>query len=99
MRIKKGYRKNKKFSELLEALAALEHMQWVKWSKDIARSERISKKRLKRWKEFWVPYSKLSEEVKEFDREWAEKVIAIAYKVLGEKKKIRLDHIIMMEEE
>lgn len=36
--------------------------------------------RLERWKKNWQPYAKLSEEVKEYDRVWARKVLAILNK-------------------
>lgn len=62
---------------LLERLADLEHEQWMKWSKDIASKESLSEERLARWKACWVPYADLSEEMKEFDREWARKVLAL----------------------
>ncbi len=60
-----------------EKLAELEHKQWVDWSKTIAHNENISSERLKRWMELWVPYSELSEEQKNQDRVWADKVIEI----------------------
>lgn len=31
--------------------------------------------RLERWKKLWIPYEKLSEEIKEFDRDWAHRVL------------------------
>jgi hypothetical protein len=58
---------------LLEALSALEHSQWLSWraklekqNPEIPRSAYLN-----------VPYSKLSESEKEEDRKWARKVIAI----------------------
>lgn len=36
---------------------------------------RALKNRLERWKEFWKPYADLTEEIKEYDREWADKII------------------------
>ena len=61
----------------LEQLAELEHNQWMQWSQEIARTEKMSKDRLKRWKELWKPYNELTEEEKEHDREWSRKVVAI----------------------
>ena len=67
--------------ELIEKLAELEHEQWVKWSKELATKETsLSEERIRRWEQYWVPYSELSEEVKEFDREWARKVLEILEK-------------------
>lgn len=61
--------------ELIEELAALEHEQWEEWSKNV--SEEVSEDRQTRWKEYWVPYDDLTDEVKEQDREWARKVLEI----------------------
>lgn len=63
--------------EKREALAELEHEQWIAWSKDIAETEQITEARLERWKELWCPYSELTEAQKDQDREWADKVLAI----------------------
>lgn len=60
-----------------EKLAEIEHEQWVDWSKTIAHNENISSERLKRWMKLWVPYSELTEEQKDQDRVWADKVIEI----------------------
>ncbi len=64
--------------DILEALAEIEHDQWVSWSKDIAENEAISPARLKRWKALWIPYKDLPEETKESDREWARRVLRLA---------------------
>jgi len=61
----------------LEKLSELEHEQWVGWSKQIAKTENISKKRLRRWKKLWVNYKFLTEKEKESDRDWARKVIKL----------------------
>jgi len=66
--------------KLREDLADLEHEQWIDWSKNIADSEDIDSERLERWEEYWKPYSELTEEVKDQDREWADKVIEIIEK-------------------
>ena len=67
---------NKK--ELIEKLAKLEHDQWMLWAKDILKSEDITKERSDRWKkESFKPYKDLTEEQKDMDREWAEKVYNI----------------------
>lgn len=69
---------------LIERLAALEHDQWIYYSKVV--SEQISKasslaelktRILSKWSPKWVPYSKLSEKDKEQDRVWANKVIKL----------------------
>lgn len=60
---------------LVEALAAIEHEQWVHWSKEIAEDESISLSRVYRWQENWADYDELDEGMKEHDRQWARKVI------------------------
>jgi len=66
--------------ELIEALAALEHEQWMLWAKTLMETEQISPERQRRWQKYMVPYVDLSEDVKEHDRRWARKVLVI---VLG----------------
>ena len=66
--------------QLIEDLADLEHQQWMLWSKEIASKEKLSKKRLKRWKKLWKPYKELTEKEKEQDRIWAKKVLKTQYK-------------------
>ena len=82
--------------DLLEELAALEHEQWMVWSKGVAKniSELVdlceekccwngtkypaiteAKERLERWESLWIPYEELSEEMKESDRVYAERVL------------------------
>jgi len=61
--------------DVVEALAAIEHEQWVEWSKEIAATENISPERFERWKRLWVPYNELPEEDRQSDREYACKVI------------------------
>ncbi|MBR8661142.1 hypothetical protein [Brevibacillus sp. NL20B1] len=62
-------------NELIESLAALEHEQWIAWSKAVAHE--VSEDRRKRWETYWVPYNDLDEDVKEKDREWARKVAEV----------------------
>lgn len=62
--------------EMIEKLAEIEHNQWMTWAKSIMEKEKLSDDRVKRWNdECMMPYSDLSEEMKEFDREWARKVM------------------------
>ena len=69
---------------LVERLAALEHDQWVEWSKSIAATEALSPERLARWKPLWCPYADLSDEMKEHDRVWARKTIAAIAGMVGD---------------
>ena len=77
---------------LREALSELEHQQWESWSKSLSQQltepddtpvsslkdvgRNFVQKRTG-WRRYWKPYSELSHEVQEFDREWADKVIEI----------------------
>lgn len=61
--------------ELIERLAALEHEQWCRWSKQVAYSERLTKTCMRRWVRLWVPYDRLPEAKKELDRIEARKVL------------------------
>lgn len=74
--------------ELLEKLSELEHEQWMKWSKTVYNKMKSMKANgescdaiiatlRNKWKENWIPYSKLEEKTKEYDREWARKVLEI----------------------
>lgn len=62
---------------LREALAEIEHKQWVKWSRTLANSKTdiITSARLERWKKLWRPYSELTEAEKDQDREWADQIL------------------------
>jgi hypothetical protein len=62
---------------LLEALSDLEHKQWMKWAKSIIDSEPISEARKQRWLTMMVDYKDLPDNIQEYDREWARKVMAL----------------------
>jgi hypothetical protein len=48
------------------------------WAKTIIEKEpNISQERKDRWNKLFIPYSELSEEMKEHDRKWARKVLGI----------------------
>ena len=66
--------------EIIEPLAELEHEQWMKWADTIMQTEKISDARFARWASCMIPYADLTEEMKEFDREWARKALAILRK-------------------
>ena len=58
--------------ELLEKVSSLVHEEWMAWAKDILKTEKISPGRTKHWEEeCFKPYEELTEEMKEYDREWA----------------------------
>lgn len=62
--------------ELTEELAALEHRQWVHWSKAVA-DDIDNDDRLDRWEDRWVDYDDLPDDVQDSDREWANKVLEL----------------------
>jgi hypothetical protein len=66
--------------EIIESLAELEHEQWMKWADTIMQTEKISDSRFARWASCMIPYADLTEEMKEFDRVWARKALAILRK-------------------
>lgn len=60
----------------LEQLAALEHEQWIHWTKYML--DNLTSENIERWKrQIQTPYSELSEKEKESDRRWARKAIDI----------------------
>jgi hypothetical protein len=63
-------------NEIIEKLAALEHEQWVHWTKYML--ENMTDENVERWnRQIETPYSYLSEKEKESDRVWAEKVYVV----------------------
>lgn len=66
-----------KQQQIREEIAALEHDQWITWADSIMKSEKVSPERNKRWLSLFVPYAELSEEMKDHDRKWADKIMAI----------------------
>jgi hypothetical protein len=62
-------------ADLVERLAELEHEQWVAWSKALA--DEVPEERRRRWQACWVPYRDLPEDIKEQDRVWARRVLAL----------------------
>ena len=62
------------YNNLLEILAKLEHEQWAHWTKYML--DNLTEENIKRWKtQIDTPYIELSEKEKDFDKEWAQKVI------------------------
>ena len=72
----------------LEKLSELEHDQWMKWATTLldrmylATLDRKSMETFyiemkTRWSVNLIPYSELPEKTKEYDREWARKVLEI----------------------
>lgn len=61
--------------DLMEALAQLEHDQWLHWSQTVA--AQVDEATRKKWQGSWVPYSALPEAMKEVDRFWARQVTGL----------------------
>ena len=60
----------------MELLAEVIHNMWMKWAKEILKSEsNISTKRRKRWESCFVSYKDLSEHMKNKDRKIAKQII------------------------
>jgi len=64
--------------ELGEELAELEHKQWESWTKYLYENHKdrlIDNLVTEKWDKNWKPYSELTEEDKDKDRIWADKVL------------------------
>jgi hypothetical protein len=59
-------------TDLIEALAAIEHEQWMHWSQAVAAE--VTDATRSKWQRSWIPYEQLTEDLKEADRVWARKV-------------------------
>jgi len=61
--------------ELMEALAEIEHEQWLHWSQAVAAD--VTATTRDKWQRAWVGYDELTEDLKEADRIWARKVVTL----------------------
>lgn len=61
--------------ELVEALAEIEHSQWMHWSRAVAAG--VTTATRDKWQRSWVDYAELTDELKEADRVWARKVVVL----------------------
>ena len=65
---------------VIEVLAKLEHEQWAYWAVNLLKDEKVEfdKVTAARWRELIATkYEDLDEEMKEEDRKWARKVLAV----------------------
>lgn len=74
-------------SSLREALADLEHKQWASWVESVIKriedEGEISKEKIKSWKDLMATdYEDLTEEMKDLDREWADKALKLMEKYI-----------------
>ena len=79
------------YNEIREWLSEQEHIQWEQWSKSLgellqsllkaisngynSKAQHKILEKLISWKKNWIPYKELPEEIKEYDREWADKIL------------------------
>ena len=61
--------------DLVEALAEIEHEQWMHWSQAVA--PKVLPGIRDSWQMSWVDYAELTESLKEADRVWARKVVTL----------------------
>lgn len=62
-----------------EEIAELEHKQWIEWSKAVGGE--VSILRRARWGRLWIPYAELTEEQKDQDRQYGDKIISLCVEV------------------
>ena len=60
--------------ELIEALAEIEHAQWMHWSHAVEANVPPATRERQR---LWVNYAELPDDLKEVDRVWARKVVSL----------------------
>ena len=65
---------------MIEKVSEEVHKMWMKWAAELMASEPFSSRRVKRWSKCLVPYSSLSNRMKEKDRKIARKFIRIVKK-------------------
>ncbi len=61
--------------ELIEALAEIEHEQWLHWSRAVAAE--VAPVTRDKWQRSWLNYAELSDDLKEEDRVWARRVVTL----------------------
>ena len=63
-------------TELVEEIADLLHQQWIDWAKGIIKRGEVSQETQDKWaRECFMPYSKLSEYMKNLDRIFARRIV------------------------
>lgn len=61
--------------DLVEALAEIEHKQWMHWSQAVA--VKVADATKAKWQRSWVDYAQLTDDLKETDRVWARRVVTL----------------------
>jgi len=64
--------------DLIEALAEIEHDQWIHWSQAVAGD--VADSTRSKWQRSWIAHGELTEQLKEADRVWARKVVTLLRK-------------------
>lgn len=64
-----------KEKKLLEEISKLIHDEWVEWAQQI--EHEVSKDRRSRWQTVYCEYENLSEDMKDKDRVYGKKVLAM----------------------
>ena len=67
-------------SDEVERLAALEHGQYISWTRSLASRGGIDPAIVAHWQSLDIPYDQLSEEQKNLDREWARRALSVVEK-------------------
>jgi len=81
--------KIKSYHRLREWVSEQEHIQWEHWSRSLANRiegwvnqdwsrltfEDNVKEQIEGWKKNWKPYKKLPDHIKDYDRDWADKIL------------------------
>lgn len=70
--------------KFLNNLAELEHIQWLEWTSDVRRNNKLSARTLERWDSFSVPFEELSDEDKLDDYQYARVVLKLFKEILNE---------------
>jgi hypothetical protein len=64
--------------DLIERLAELEHQQWIHWAQSLVAEESgLATERVARWRSSFVAYADLPEHLKDLDRTWARRALAL----------------------
>jgi hypothetical protein len=64
--------------DLIERLAELEHQQWMHWAQSLVAEESgLAAERVARWRCSFVAYADLPEHLKDLDRTWARRALAL----------------------
>jgi len=69
---------NKTENQLREQIAKLIHEEWVEWAKCV--EHEVGEERQQRWHSVYCDYEELSEDMKDKDRAYVDKIIKVLKK-------------------